>query len=62
MSEILTIPEAAELTRLKPSTLYSYVEARKIPFLKVGSRVLFEREALLEYLASHRVSPLIRAR
>lgn len=61
MPDVLTIREAAELTRLKTSTLYSYVESRKIPFLKVGSRVLFEKEVLNKWLVSHRVSPLTRA-
>jgi excisionase family DNA binding protein len=56
--EILNVIEASELTRLKPATIYLYVESRRIPFLKVGSRVLFEREALIDWLSSHRVEPL----
>ena len=55
MPEILNIREAAKLTRLSAGTLYIYVERRKIPFLKIGSRVLFEREALETWLAEHRV-------
>ena len=58
MSDLLTIEEAAAFTRLKKSTLYSYVESRRIPFLKVGSRVLFEKDALVEWLSGHRVEPL----
>lgn len=55
MPVVLTIPEASEFTRLRPSTLYAYVEARRIPHLKIGSRVLFERDALADWLCRHRV-------
>ena len=58
MPEVLTIQEAANFTRLKPSTLYSYVERRRMPFLKVGSRVLFEKTSLINWLSEHRVEPL----
>ena len=53
--KILNITEAASLTKLKRSTLYSYVAARSIPFLKIGSRVLFERGDLEGWLSEHRV-------
>ncbi len=59
-SVILTVAEAADFTRLRVSTIYRYVQARRIPFLKVGSRVLFEREALGNWLAAHRVDPATR--
>ena len=58
MLEILTVQEASKLVRLKPSTIYFYVEARRIPFLKVGSRVLFERDSLINWLSGHRVEVL----
>ncbi len=37
--ELLTVAEVAEITRLKVPTIYSYVERRALPHLKVGSRV-----------------------
>jgi excisionase family DNA binding protein len=46
MPEVLTIREAADFTRLKPATLYSYVASRRVPYLKVGSRVLFSRAVI----------------
>jgi excisionase family DNA binding protein len=58
ISETLTIKEASELTRLTVATLYAYVRARRVPYLKVGSRVLFRRDDLEAWLWSHRVTPL----
>ena len=58
MSDILTVKEAAKLTRLSVGTVYQYVERKRLPHLKVGAKLLFEREALLGWLASHRVSTL----
>ena len=49
-SQFLSVEEAAEFLRLKPSTLYSWVSNGKIPYSKVGSRILFEREALVEFV------------
>src|SRR5438128_44762 len=50
--QFLSVKEAAEFLRLKPSTLYSWVSKNKneIPYSKVGSRILFEREALVEFV------------
>lgn len=58
MLEILTISEASAFTRLKPATLYAYVAARRVPFLKIGSRVLFSRNELESWVAAHRVPAL----
>lgn len=57
-SEILTVSEAAELLRLKKSTIYFYVESRRLPHLKVGGKLLFEKAALIEWLIGHRVEPV----
>ena len=49
-SNLLTVSEAADYLRLKTSTIYHYVHHNKIAFYKVGSRVLFKREDLDNYL------------
>jgi len=49
-TELLTIAEAADLLRLRPSTLRSWILKRRIPFVKLGSRVFIRRsdcEALI---------------
>jgi excisionase family DNA binding protein len=57
-NELLTVAEVASLTRLKVPTIYAYAERRQIPHVKLGSRVLFEREALAGWLAAKRVEPM----
>lgn len=40
-TELLTIPEASEFLRLKPSTVRSWVLKRRMPYIKLGGRVFF---------------------
>jgi excisionase family DNA binding protein len=49
--ELLTVDEASEVLRLKPSTVRSWVLKRRVPFIKLGSRVflrLGDLHALIE--------------
>ncbi len=50
VSRWLTVDEAADYLRCPKSRIYSLVSARRIPFVKDGSRSLFERPALDEWL------------
>ena len=61
MEALLTVKEAAEITRLKTKTLYTYAERRIIPHIKLGSRLFFTREKLEEWIESKSV-PSIDAR
>jgi len=50
-SELLTVPEAAALLRLKPSTIRAWVCQKRIPYVKLGRLVRIKRsdaEALIE--------------
>ncbi len=57
MSDVktLTIREAAELLKLAPATLYTYVSDKKIPHLKLGRSVRFDHDALVRWRDAHRV-------
>lgn len=44
---LLTVPEASEVLRLKPSTVRSWLLNRRVPFVKLGSRVFIRSEDLL---------------
>ena len=49
--ELLNICEASEVLRLRPSTIRSWVLKRRVPFVKLGSRVFLRRadlQALIE--------------
>ena len=56
--KILNIREAAELTRLTVNTLYAYTARRKIPFIKLGAKVLFRQSDLEKWIDQHRVEPI----
>jgi len=56
--ELLTVPEASALLRLKPSTLRAWILHRKIAHVKLGSRV-FIRWADCEALIAVSVVPAL---
>ncbi|MBN1520634.1 MAG: helix-turn-helix domain-containing protein [Spirochaetales bacterium] len=43
---LISVKEAAELLNLSKSTIYKMVKERRLEFRKLGSRVLFDPEAL----------------
>jgi len=42
-NELLTLPEAADLLRLRPATLRDWVLRRRIPYVKIGRLLRFRR-------------------
>ena len=55
-SGLLTVAEAAQLLRLKPSTIRDWILKRRIPFVKISRRV-FLRRADIEGLIASSVVP-----
>lgn len=55
MAKLLSVPEAAELLSLSVIYVYKLVEARRIPHVRVGKRVLLESDSLLNWIAARRV-------
>ncbi|MBT3182295.1 MAG: helix-turn-helix domain-containing protein [Deltaproteobacteria bacterium] len=58
MKHLLTVKEAAEYLRLAESTIYKMVSRRDIPFMKIGTRVIFDLEMLAEWVEAHTVQPV----
>lgn len=56
-TEWLSVKEVADYLGLKESTIYQYVNERRIPFYKVpgSSAVRFKRSEIDEWMASGRV-------
>jgi excisionase family DNA binding protein len=50
MNDLMTVNEAAAFMRVRPNTVYTWVENGRLPHLRAGSRILFEREVLLNWL------------
>ena len=48
---LLTVPEAAQLLRTTPRSVYAMVERRQLPgVVRIRRRVLFRTEALLDWV------------
>jgi len=56
-TRLLTAAEVSEILRVPRSTVYELARARRIPFLKVGRRTLFDPELLREWIARQNVPP-----
>ena len=50
MDELITVKEAAELLRLRPSTIYAYTEKGILPHTKLGNRLFFQKSRLEEWV------------
>jgi excisionase family DNA binding protein len=53
----LTFREAQSLLRTSASWLYKAVEGRRIPFTKIGNRIIFELDALQAWLKANTSTP-----
>ncbi|MCK5098524.1 MAG: helix-turn-helix domain-containing protein [Desulfobacteraceae bacterium] len=58
MEQLLTVKEAAEITRLNPKTLYAYAERRIIPHIKLGSRLFFTEKQLEKWILDSTVASI----
>ena len=55
--KLLNTSEAAEYLGIAKSSIYQMTSRKEIPFIKIGSRILFREEQLLTWLASHEHVP-----
>lgn len=51
--DILTRKEAMQLLNCSHSTLYRYQRDGDVPYFKIGSKVLFKKSELLEFIKIH---------
>ena len=54
---LMTIKDAARFLSVSVSTLYGWVWQRRIPFVKVGRALRFERVDLEKFVQVHRYEP-----
>ncbi len=55
---LISVKEAAAYTGLSPHTLYTMVSQRRIPYVKVGRRTMFDLGLLDDWLKQHTVMPM----
>ena len=58
---LMTSVEVAELLRATPRFVRRLVAERRIAYVKIGRKVLFERAVVDAYIEAHRVTPMTRA-
>lgn len=50
LPKLLTVPELALLLRVKEQAVYDMVSQRRIPYLKVGGRLRFDRDEIFRWM------------
>jgi excisionase family DNA binding protein len=58
LEDLLDITRAAKVLGISPKTLRDHVLHRRIDYVKVGSRVLFRPDRLLEFIERNTVHAL----
>lgn len=54
---LVTAAEVSQILRVPRSIVYELARNRRIPFLKVGRRTLFDQELLRRWIAQQTVRP-----
>ena len=52
-NEIMTLEEVAEYLRLKPQTIYSWAQEKKIPAAKLGKEWRFKKSIIDKWFNRH---------
>jgi len=58
MQQLITLEELVEKLRLSKSCIYKMTSARRIPFCKLSSRLLFDVESIQAWVKEHSVEPI----
>lgn len=51
----MTLPEVAQLLRTSKTSIYRLVEARRLPFFRLGGTLRFARQEVEAFLAARHV-------
>ena len=62
MRKLLTMDEASEYLGISKLTLYGWVSARKLGFVKVGRLVKFRQQDLEKWIEQHTVKARVETR
>ncbi|MBN2412395.1 helix-turn-helix domain-containing protein [candidate division KSB1 bacterium] len=52
-NEIMTLEEVAEYLRVKPQTIYTWAQEKKIPAAKLGKEWRFKKSIIDEWFLQH---------
>ncbi len=55
MEKLLNVNQLADILGLKKITVYEWVRSNRIPFIKLGKRVLFHPSDIADFIKANRV-------
>ena len=55
LKKYLNVKELSGLTGLKQSTIYQWVSQRKIPYIKLGKKILFDPDKINKWIDENTV-------
>jgi carbon storage regulator CsrA len=58
---LLPVPAAARRLGISKQTLYNWIHLRRIPYIKLGGKLLFNPEDLDKLIKASRIDPLVTA-
>ncbi len=53
IQDIMTLEEVAQYLKVKPQTIYTWAQEKKIPAAKIGKEWRFKRSIIDEWFLSH---------
>jgi len=56
MNNLLDIKQTSEILNMKVPTLYRWVHERKIPFVKMGNKLRFKENEILDFIEQNSFS------
>jgi excisionase family DNA binding protein len=56
LSGLLTVRQLISLVGMSRTTIYEYVTAKRIPYLRIGTMIRFDPHAIAEWLRQHNVA------
>jgi excisionase family DNA binding protein len=55
LANLLTVDDVARVLALRPSTVRTYCEDRRLAHVRIGGRLRFKAEDIAEWIEHHRV-------
>jgi len=55
MQQLISIPETAKMLGISVSTIYRLTSQRRIPFIKIGARVVFQPDKIQAWLENRAI-------
>ena len=55
LPKLVSVRELAETLGVKPTTIYQWVNQRKIPYVKLGKRILFKPKDINRWIEENTV-------